>query len=110
MLDLVFDLQRSDPTPAMLPATLVLEGVRTHLDLPVQGASTRIHRSLPLDPARESGYGSIELPPDANGRDNTTWFVYGPPPLLRRGAGRPGEWQPPLLANGGRAISPTIPS
>ena len=79
-LNLTFDIQRSDPTPATLPLSISLDGVRTHLDLPVDGPVTRVHHSLPLDPARDSGYGSIQLPPDGNDRDNTAWFVYSPPP------------------------------
>jgi hypothetical protein len=82
-LDLTFDIQRSESTPATLPLSITLDGARTHLDLPVDSSSTRVHHSLPLDPARESGYGSIQLPPDGNDRDNTAWFVYSPPPSIR---------------------------
>jgi hypothetical protein len=81
-LDLTFDIQRSDSSPATIPVSLFLDGVRSHLDLPVDGASTRVHHSLPLDPARESGFGSIQLPPDGNDRDNAAYFVYSPPPAL----------------------------
>ena len=82
-LDLTFDIQRSDTSSSTLPLSLFLDGVRTHLDLPVDGSSTRVHHSLPLDPARESGFGSIQLPPDGNDRDNAAYFVYSPPPALR---------------------------
>ncbi|HEX4084433.1 MAG TPA: hypothetical protein VHY22_05970, partial [Chthoniobacteraceae bacterium] len=81
-LDLVFDVRRSDPTPATLPVALTLDGTRTHLDLATAGAVTRVHHALPLDPSRDSGFGSIQLPPDGNDRDNTAWFVYSPPPAL----------------------------
>ena len=81
-LNLTFDIERSDPTPATLPLSISLDGVRSHVDLPVDGATTRVHHSLPIDPSRDSGYGSIQLPPDGNDRDNTAWFVYSPPPAL----------------------------
>jgi len=81
-LNLVFDIQRSDPRPATLPLSISVDGQRSHADLTLDGPGTRIHRSLPLDPARESGYGSIQLPPDGNDRDNTAYFVYAPPPAL----------------------------
>jgi len=81
-LDLAFDIQRSDPAPTTLPLTLFLDGLRTHLDEPADGPVTRVHHSLPLDPSRDSGFGSIQLPPDGNDRDNTAYFVYSPPPAL----------------------------
>ena len=81
-LDLTFDIQRSESSPITLPLTFFLDGVRSHLDLPVDGPLTRVHHSLPLDPARDSGFGSIQLPPDGNDRDNTAFFVYSPPPAL----------------------------
>ena len=82
-LDLTFDIQRSDFSPTILPLSITVDGVRSHLDLPVDGPVTRVHHSLPLDPARDSGFGNIQLPPDGNDRDNTAWFVYSPPPALR---------------------------
>jgi hypothetical protein len=81
-LDLTFDIQRSEVTPATIPISISLDGTRTHLDLPVEGSTTRVHHSLPLDPSRDTGYGSIQLPPDGNDRDNTAYFVYSPPPAL----------------------------
>ena len=81
-LDLVFDVQRTDTASATLPLSIWLDGVRAHLDVAVNGPVTRIHRSLPLDPSRDTGYGSIQLPPDGNDRDNTAYFVYSPPPAL----------------------------
>jgi len=82
-LDVTFDLNRSESMPATLPLSITLDGVRSHLDVPVGGSITRVHRSLPLDPARDSGSGSIQLPPDGNARDNAAYFVYSPPPALR---------------------------
>lgn len=81
-LNLVFDIQRSESTTATLPISISLDGVRSHLDLALDGPSTRVHHSLTLDPSRDSGYGNIQLPPDGNDRDNTAWFVYSPPPAL----------------------------
>lgn len=97
-LDLTFDIQRSDPAAATLPITIDLDGLRTRLDLPVEGSSTRIHHSIPLDPSRTSGFGSIELQPDANARDNTAWFVYSAPPALRTAAVGPAGTTAGVLA------------
>ncbi len=36
-LDLTFDVQRSDSTPATLPLSITLDGARSHLDLAVDG-------------------------------------------------------------------------
>jgi hypothetical protein len=81
-LDLVFDIQRTESKPATLPLSISLDGVRSHLDLAMDGPSIRVHRSLPLQASRDSGYGTIQLPPDGNDRDNTAYFVYSPPPAL----------------------------
>ena len=82
-LDLTLDLERADSTPVTLPVSLTLDDVRSNFDATLQGQSLRLHRALTLDPERQSGWGKIELPPDGNLRDNTAYFVYGPPLLLR---------------------------
>jgi len=79
-LSLTFDIQRTDSSPSTLPVTVWMDGTRTHLDLAVGGASTRVHQSMPMAPGHDSGFGRIELPPDGNDRDNTTYFVYAPTP------------------------------
>jgi hypothetical protein len=80
LLNLVFDIQRTETRPETLPVSISLDGVRSHLDLTLDGPSTRVHHSLPLDPSRDTGYGNIQLPADGNDRDNTAYFVYSPPP------------------------------
>jgi hypothetical protein len=82
LLNLVFDVQRTETRPEALPLSISLDGVRSHLDLTPDGPSTRVHHSLPLDPSRDTGYGSIQLPADGNDRDNAAYFVYSPPPAL----------------------------
>jgi hypothetical protein len=84
-LNLTFDIRRGDIAPATVPISLWVDGVRSHLDVPVAGAVTRVHHAAPLPPGRESGWGRVELPPDGNGRDNTAWFVYAAPPPVRIG-------------------------
>ena len=79
-IDLTLDLERADSAPVSLPIAMTLDDVRSHLDVAMQGQSMRIHHTFPLDPAHESGWGKIELPADANARDNTAYFVYGPKP------------------------------
>ena len=82
-LDLTLDLERADTSPATLPVSLTLDDVRSNFDATLQGQSLRLHRALTLDPARQGGWGKVELPPDGNPRDNTAYFVYGPQVPLR---------------------------
>src|SRR5438067_128206 len=72
-LDLTLDIERAETAPASLPVTITLNDTRSNFDVALQGQSTRIHRVLPLDAARgETGWGKIEIPADANARDNTS--------------------------------------
>ncbi|HWB60735.1 MAG TPA: BatA domain-containing protein [Chthoniobacteraceae bacterium] len=82
-IDLTLDIERTDSTPATFPVTVTLDDVRSNFDVTMQGQSLRLHRSLQLDPGKQSGWGKVELPPDGNPRDNTAFFVYGPEVPLR---------------------------
>src|SRR5579862_373215 len=80
-LDLVFDIQRGKASPAAIPLTLFLDGARSHLEVSMEGRSARFHHLLAPD--AESGWGKLELPADANPRDNASYFTHGPRALLR---------------------------
>jgi hypothetical protein len=77
-LDIVLDVQRNRSNPATLPVILTLDGQRSQSDLALDGESLRWRRHIDLGARREGGWGSFTLPADANSRDNTAYFVYGP--------------------------------
>ena len=82
-LDLVLQFDRNTAAPAKVPLTLTLDGRVSTIEVPLEGAETRYRHRLVLDSATAAGWGKVELPADANRRDNTAFFVYGPPPALR---------------------------
>jgi hypothetical protein len=73
-------VRRPDPAPGALPITVEIDGARSQFELEVGGAEARVQRRLPLPAGSRSGWGSLRLPADANLRDNTAWFVFGPTP------------------------------
>jgi hypothetical protein len=82
-LQITLDVQRNRTAAATLPVTLTLDGGRTEADLALDGAAIRWRRKIDLGARREGGWGSFALPTDANPRDNTAYFVYGPATSLR---------------------------
>ncbi len=76
-----FDIRRDETAPASLPVTFTVDGTRSVHDFAMEGQSGRFHHAVPA--ASETGWGKIELPADANWRDNSAYFVYGPRPFLR---------------------------
>ena len=111
MLDLTFDIQRSDSRPATLPVALTLDGVRSHLDLAVQGAD---HARAPCASARSGARFRLMDRSSCRRmrmrRDNTAWFVYGPPPALRVALIGPENAEPPLSPVRRPRLSRTIPN
>jgi hypothetical protein len=82
-LQFVLDIQRNRNSSASIPVTLTLNGQRSEFEAPVEGQSLRWRHTIDLGARREGGWGSFSLPADANERDNTAYFVYGPDrPLL----------------------------
>jgi hypothetical protein len=77
-LQFVLDLQRNRPGPADIPVTLTLDGVPTETQAAFEGQSLRWRRRVDLGAHPGGGWGSFSLPVDANIRDNTAYFVYGP--------------------------------
>jgi len=80
-IELVFDVQRSETSPGSIPLTLLFNGVRSHLDVAMEGQNGRFHHAFVPD--AESGWGKVELPADGNWRDNTAYFLYGPKLFLQ---------------------------
>lgn len=82
-LDVVLDVQRNRSDPETIPVILTLDGQRSEADLALDNQSLRWRRQIDLGARREGGWGSFTLPADANARDNTAYFVYGPDMPLR---------------------------
>jgi hypothetical protein len=82
-LQVVLDIQRNRAAAATMPVTMILDGQRSEADVALEGQSFRWRRKIDLGARHEGGWGGFSLPDDANPRDNTVWFVYGPDIPLR---------------------------
>lgn len=80
---LAVDIQRSSNQSATLPVTVNLNGTPAQYEVAVEGGNLRWRQRLNLGTQRGSGWGYVEVPADANLRNNRAWFVYGPPAKLR---------------------------
>jgi hypothetical protein len=76
-LHLVAELSRVSPAAVEFPLAFVHEGARTLLNLKMDSQHLRIHHKLDLAGRGGAGWGWVELPADANLRDNVYYFVYG---------------------------------
>lgn len=76
-----YDLEEKDRE--QIPVILSLNNIRTELNIPVSGTSTRLTRKIPLPPGMEAGFGYLSLPDDNQPRDNTAYFVFAPPPDIK---------------------------
>lgn len=78
-LTFVLELQRSkSAATATTPLSLRMGDTRSEMQAPLEGQATRWRKSVPLRGEKAAGWGSIEAPADANGRDNVAYFVFGP--------------------------------
>ena len=85
-LNLALDLARNAPagsSPARFPLALTLNGVKSQTELDMDGAALRWRHKVDLGPAKGLGWGALELPADANARDNSAYFVFGSDSALR---------------------------
>ncbi len=82
-LEVVIDLQRNTTGPLSLPLTVNLDGAPSQVDIKMDGPALRYRHKVALPNAMSTGWGYVDLPADANPRDNRSYFVYGPPPKLR---------------------------
>ena len=82
-LQFVLDLQRNRNASATVPVTMSLDGEHSQTDLALEGQAVRWRHQVDLDNKTTGGWGSFSLPADANPRDNTAYFVYGPDLPLR---------------------------
>ncbi len=70
--------------PEIVPLSLVIDGARSTLEMPVSGGQVvRNGHAIPIDAEARQGWGRIELPADSNPSDNSYGFVYAEPPVQR---------------------------
>jgi hypothetical protein len=78
---LTIDLTRESTQRISFPLSVGLEGGRALVNVTMDGQELRLHHKLDLGPPsplrqRAGGWGTIELPPDVNGRDNFCYFAF----------------------------------
>lgn len=73
----VLDLQRTKATTDAIPISVTMGDAKMQTEVRSEGTSIRWRSTLALDANRMNGWGSFELPADANPRDNAAYFVYG---------------------------------
>jgi hypothetical protein len=82
-LQFVLDIQRNRNSDVPIPLTVNLDGERSQTEATLEGQSLRWRHRIELGTRSQGGWGSFELPADANLRDNTTYFAYGADQPLR---------------------------
>ncbi|MEQ2009362.1 MAG: BatA domain-containing protein, partial [Limisphaerales bacterium] len=85
-LNLALDIARNAPvgsSPARFPLALTLNGVKSQTELDMDGPALRWRHKVDLGAAKGLGWGALELPADANARDNAAYFVFGSDSVLR---------------------------
>lgn len=82
-LQFVVDFERTSKSGEPVPLNLALDDGRSQVEVPMEGQSMRWRYRRELGAKAAGGWGSFELPADANPRDNTAHFVYGAQTPLR---------------------------
>ena len=75
-VDLNINISRSTPDEEALPVSFVLNGVRSQLDLLVEGQDFSVRHETATEDADADGWGALHLPADYARRDNSGFFVY----------------------------------
>jgi uncharacterized protein YceH (UPF0502 family) len=74
---LTLDLARAGSDRVSFPLFIGVEGARTPLNVAMDGQHVRLQHRIDLDARASGGWGVVELPPDANERDNRYYFAFG---------------------------------
>lgn len=82
-LQFVIDLQRNTESGERTPIKTVLDGAESETEVALEGQTLRWRYKADLGNKKEPGWGSFQLPADANVSDNKTFFVYGGETPLR---------------------------
>ncbi len=77
LLDLEVQRSGDAQSPINLPLTLALNGIKTTDSITVPGQVLRFQKRVKLPPQQIEGQGWLNIPGDANPRDNTVFFTYG---------------------------------
>lgn len=77
-LHLVADLQRAGSASNSLPLQLAIDGAQSQVEVAVDSDTLRWRHKIDLGQKNSGGWGKLQLPADANRRDNAAYFVYGP--------------------------------
>jgi hypothetical protein len=72
-----------DARSTIFPLSIGIEGAHTLVDVNLTGDRLRLQQKLDLGARASSGWGTVELPPDANERDNRWWFAFPEEQTLR---------------------------
>jgi hypothetical protein len=73
-----FPAEISRTSPSFVPPAN-----RSLVEVPVQGATFLDRHKITLESPAAEGWGKMEIPADENPRDNSIYFVYGPPITLK---------------------------
>lgn len=82
-LQFVVDFQRNTEAAERFPVKTSLDGAESQTEIGIDGQAMRWRYKTDLGSKKQSGWGSFELPADANVSDNKTFFVYGGETPLR---------------------------
>ena len=82
-LQLVIDLQRNADSGGPIPIKNILDGSESQAEIALEGQALRWRYKADLGQRKEPGWGSFQLPADANLSDNSSFFVYGSETPLR---------------------------
>jgi hypothetical protein len=75
-LQITAELTGQGAASATFPLTIVHEGARSQVEVNFGGQKLTTQCRLDLGPRQSAGWGWVELPADANPRDNQSFFVY----------------------------------
>ncbi|HON06486.1 MAG TPA: hypothetical protein PLW02_00130, partial [Verrucomicrobiota bacterium] len=83
VLEIEMQIERSSIEEKNLPINLLVDGEQQYFEIPCQGQSMRYRHRITLEKNLDSSWGKIEIPADANLRNNVGYFVYNPVPVLK---------------------------
>lgn len=80
MMDIRIRRSRAAANAVEVPVTLIVNGARSTFNVPLKDTEALVQgHAVPVDQATKRGWGRVELPADANLRDNHFHFVFDAP-------------------------------
>jgi len=83
VLEIEMQIERTSIEEKNLPINLLVDGDQQYFEIPCLGQSMRYLHRIALEKNLDSGWGKVEIPADANLRNNVGYFVYNPLPVLK---------------------------